>query len=128
MTDLKNLKKVKSFNIDEFDGMNVKIGEVILMDVEQKDFGDGLKEVRQIRILTENLSKEGQEEIKAGEYVGLKKDLTTGEWGYPDGSNSKAMKVLNYFKVNSFDELIGKKCMVVKRVNDNKEFLGIHFG
>lgn len=127
MSDLKNLKKVKSIDIEEFDGVKSKIEDVVLMDAETKNFGDGDTEVRQLKIISEKLNTEGNE-IRASEFVALKKDEESGEWGIPDNSNAKAMKVLNYFKVDNFEDLKGKECMVVKRVKNDKQFLGIHHG
>jgi hypothetical protein len=127
MTDLKNLKKIKSFDIEEFDGVKSKIADVLLLDVEVKNFGDGDKEIRQLKIITERLNAEG-EPLIATEFVALKKDLDTNEWGIPDNTDAKAMKFLNYFKVGDFDELKGKECRVVKRVKNDKSFLGIHYG
>lgn len=127
MTDLKNLKKIKSFDIGEFDGVKSQIADVLMLDAEVKNFGDGEKEVRQIKVITEKLNEEG-EPITAGEFVALKKDPDTNEWGIPDNPDAKAMKFLNYFQVNDFEALKGKECMVVKRVKNGKSFLGIHFG
>lgn len=129
LEELKNLKKVKSFDIDEYDGKKSKIEEVELTKIEQKDFGSGLQETRQIIIRTLNLDENEEQPIQAQEYISLKQDKETKEFGIPENPNSKAMKILNYFKVKTFDELVGKDCMIVKRVKENgKEFLGIHYG
>jgi len=127
MNELKNLKKVKSFDIADFDGMKSKIGQVELTKVEEKDFGSGLVKVQQIIISSENLQTSGKE-IIAREYIPLKFDDELKEFGIPENPNSSAMKILNYFKVKDFSELEGKECMIVKRVKKDKEFLGIHFG
>ncbi len=129
LEELKNLKKVKSFDIDEYDGNKSKIKEVELTKIEQKDFGQGLQDTRQIIVRTESLDDNEEQPIQALEYISLKKDVETGEFGIPENPKSNAMKMLNYFKVKTFDELVGKECMVVKRVKENgKEFLGIHYG
>lgn len=128
MSNLKDLKKIKSFEIDDFDGVNTTIEDVVLLDVDTKDFGDGLKEVRQLKIITSNLAKKGEEEFRASEYVSLKYDQKTKAWGYSENPKSKATKILNFFGVKDFEELIGKKCRVVKRMNGDKFFLGIHHG
>lgn len=128
MTDLKNLKKVKGFDIEKYDGVTSKIGEVELLDIKEKDFGNGLVQTRQIKVSSENLNSEG-EEVFATEYVSLKLDKKTNIFGIPENSESVAMKFLKYFKVNDFEELKGVKCSIVKRIGkNNKEFLGIHFG
>lgn len=124
--DLKNLKKVKSFDFDKYDGMKSNVASVEETDVEKKDFGEGEKEVKQLVISTENLESE-EKPVYAKEFIALKKD-DDGEWGIPENTNSKAMKVLKYFNVDNFADLIGKECMVVKRVNGDKTILGIYGG
>ncbi len=127
MTDLKNLKQIKSIDLEEFDGTQSKIASVTLLDPQTKDFGEGEVETRQILIETENLSKDSDVKITAREYISLKKD-SDGEWGIPTSKNSKATKVLNFFKINSFDELEGKECLVVRKVSGDRTLLGIHVG
>jgi len=126
--DLKNLKKVESFDYDEYDGKKSRIANVEELDVETKDFGDGAKEIKQLLITTENLSTDEDNPVIAREYVALKKDYKTGEWGIPSAQDSKAMKILNYFKVSNFSDLIGKECMAVKRVKGDRTFLAIYGG
>ena len=127
MTDLKNLKKIKSIDIDEFNGIKSKIGTVKLEDVETKDFGKGLQEVRQVLIESEVLNDDKERPITAREYVSLRK--IDGEWGFSDSPKAKAQKMLNFFKVSSFDELQGKSIVINKKQRDNgKEFLGFGFG
>lgn len=129
LENLKNLKKVKSFDIEEFDGVKSKVKEVILTDVEIKNFGSGDQKVQQLIIKSENLGDNEEKPIQAIEYISLKYDSETEQFGIPENAKSKAMKFLNYFKVESFDEVIGKECMIVKRVKENgSEFLGIHYG
>lgn len=127
MEDLKSLKKVKGFDISEYQNKSSKIENVEMLDAESKDFGDGVKQVRQLKITSANLSENG-EPVKAIEFVALKLDVESNEWGIPENPDSKAMKVLNYFEVEDFSELIGKECLVVKRVKGDKSFLGIHYG
>jgi len=127
MTELSNLKKVKSFDIEQFDGLKSTIGSVELMDVETKDFGDGAKEVRQVLVKSTNLGDNVDKPICASEYIGLKKD-EDGNWGMADAKNSKAMRFLSYFKVENLEDLNGKECLIVKRDKGNKDILGIHFG
>ena len=127
MTDLKNLKKVKSIDIEQYDGTKSKIANVELLDVQTRDFGEGEVETRQILITTENLDTSGEVEITAREYVSLKQDKE-GEWGIPDSKNSVATKILTFFNINSFDELAGKEVMVVRKIKGTKTVLGIHFG
>lgn len=125
--DLKNLKKVKSFDFDKYDGMQSKIASVEETSEEVKDFGDGQKAVKQLIVSTENLSESEDEPVYAKEYVGLKKD-SNGEWGIPENVNSKAMKIMKYFNVDNFADLVGKECRVVKRINGEKTILGIYGG
>lgn len=129
MTNLKDLKKVKSFDVDEFDGVKSTIESVELLDVEKKDFGDGEQELRQILIKSANLEPKNEKGIYASEYVGLKKDPETQEWGIPENPGSKAMKFLKYFKAEDFEDIKGKECLIVKRESKNgKTLLGIHHG
>jgi len=127
MVDLKNLKKVKVFDIGEYSGMDSIIELVELEEIKTADFGKGPVDTRQIKISSANLNKEGKE-IRAVEYISLKFDTESKEFGIPDSPNSKAMKFLKFFEVNNFDELKNKKCMIVKRVKGDKSFLGIHNG
>lgn len=127
MSDLKNLKKVKSIDLSEYEGTKTTIAKVELLDAETKDFGDGAVEVRQILIETANLSDDEKRPITVKEWVSLKQD-EDGEWGIPDGKNSKAMKILKFFAVENFDDLIGKQCLVVKRVSGDRITLGISMG
>lgn len=126
MSELKNLKKVKSFDIDEFDGVKSTIEIVELSDIQTKDFGNGEQKVRQIILKSENLNKDSDKEIRAIEYISLKYDEDLKEFGIPESPKSKAMQVLNYFKVDNFEDLKGKKCIIVKRAKGDKTFLGIH--
>lgn len=128
LEQLRNLKKVKGFDIEEFDGVKSTIKEVLLSEIEKKDFGRGLVETRQIIVKSANLGDSEEHPIQAIEYISLKKDIETGEFGIPENPKSKAMNFLRYFKADSFDEVIGKECMIIKRVNERGEFLGIHFG
>ena len=123
-----NLEKVKSFDIDKFDGEKVKIASVELLDVEKKDFGDGKKEVRQILIMTEPLEGEGDNAVTAREYVPLKKNQETGKFGMPENPNSKAMTMLSFFKVDDLGDLEGREVMVVKKVKGERTVLGIAYG
>jgi hypothetical protein len=131
MTDLKNLKVVSSFNYDLYDGVKSSIDSVELQPRETKDFGKGNVEVQQVIVTTKNLAKKGKEVI-AKEYISLKLDSETNEFGIPDGADSIAQKFLKYFKVSNLTELEGKECMVVKRVKERKgkesTLLGIHHG
>lgn len=124
MTDLKNLKKVKGFDIEEFNGVKSVIEVVELSDIEEKDFGDGLVQTRQIIVKSANLS-ESDKELRAVEFISLKYDTETKEFGIPENPNSKAMKFLNYFKVDNFEDLKGKECLIVKKAKGEKTFLGI---
>jgi hypothetical protein len=128
LEELKNLKKVKGFDIEEFNGVKSKIAEVELTDVEEKVFNGKKTIVRQIIVKTENLIDGKENPIQAIEYVPLKFDKENNEFGIPENSESKAMKMLAFFKAKSFDELIGKECLVVKRVKGDREFLGIQYG
>lgn len=125
---LKSLKKVKGFDIDSYDGTKSKIGSVELSEIKNLDFGRGLTSTRQLIIKSENITESESNPILVTEYIPLKFDEETKEFGIPENVNSKAMKFLAYFKVNSFDEVIGKECMIVKRVTDKGNFLGIHMG
>lgn len=127
MSDLKNLKKVKSIDLSEYEGTKTTIEKVELLDVEEKDFGEGKVEVRQILIETANLSDDEKKPIRVKEWVSLKKD-EDGEWGIPDGKNSKATKILKFFEVENFDDLIGKQCLIVKKVSGDRTTLGISMG
>lgn len=129
MENLKDLKKVKSIDIEKYDGVKTKIEKVELLDVQEKEFikGEGLKEVRQILIETENFSDDESIKITCKEWISLKKDKD-GEWGIPDSKLSNATKILSFFEVKSFDELIGKECRVLRKVKGDKKVLGIHFG
>lgn len=125
---LKNLKKVKSFDYGEFDGVKTTIENVTLTEVETKDFGEGEQEVQQIIVETMNVGDNEEKPTVGREFISLKKDVD-GIFGIPENANSKAMKFLKYFEVSTFDELIGKKCMIVVRVNTkDKKTLGIHYG
>ena len=127
MSELKSLKKLKSVDIEEFNGVKSKIASVELSDVEEKDFGEGKQLVRQIKVTTENLSEDKDKPITATEYISLKNE--DGEWGYSESPKSKAMKFLTFFKVNSFDELVGKDCVAIIKMKENgKQFLGISHG
>lgn len=128
LEELKNLKKVKGFDIEEFNGIKSKIAEVTLTEIEEKVFNGKKTLTRQIIVKSANLVDSTDNPIQATEYVPLKLDKETNEFGIPENSESKAMKMLAFFKVKSFDEIIGKDCLIVKRVNKDREFLGIQFG
>lgn len=125
---IKDLKTIKSFDIDKYDGKKVEIESVELSPIETKNFGDGEKEVQQIIIKTKNISDVGEKEVKVIEYISLKKDIETGEFGIPDSKKSNAQKMLQYFRVNTFDELIGQEVRIVKKLTEKGTFLGFHYG
>lgn len=128
MVNLKDLKTVKSFDIQEYNRVKTKIASVELSEVESKDFGKGLTEVQQILVKTENLAKGGEKEFQVIEYISLSKDVETNEFGIPSSMKSKAQKILTSFKVSNFDDLIGKECVVVRTIKDNgKEYLKISY-
>ena len=122
-----NSTTVESVDLTEFSGLNSEIESVELLDVEKKDFGDGEKEVRQILIKSKNLNTEDKP-VYAYEYIPLKKDSETGDWGFSEHENSKAMMFLNFFKVGNFEDLKGIGCLIVSRKKGDKTFLGIHHG
>lgn len=123
-----NLDKVASFDIDKYDGEKVKVASVELLPVEKKDFGDGLKEVQQVLILTEPLEGEGENAITAREYIPLKKDNETGNFGMPENANSKAMTMLAYFKIDDLGDLVGREVTAVKRIKGDRPVLGFRHG
>lgn len=125
---IKDLKTIKSFDIDKYDGKKVEIESVELSPIETKNFGDGEKEVQQIIIKTKNIADVGEKEVKVIEYISLKKDIETGEFGIPDSKKSNAQKMLQYFRVNTFDELIGQEVRIVKKLTEKGTFLGFHYG
>jgi len=125
---IENLKTVQSFDIDKYDGVRAKIEKVELSPIEMKNFGEGDKEVQQIIITTSNIADENEKAINIIEYISLKKDIETGEFGIPENSKSKAQKMLKYFKVTNFKDLIGKEVRVCKKVTDKGTFLGFHYG
>jgi len=128
MSELKNLKKIKGFDINEFDGLKSEIENVELLNVESKDFGKGAINTRQIKITTKNLATDGSE-TRGTEYVSLKFDNESKLWGYPEFKDSKAMKILTYFDVKDFEELKNKNCVVLKKLrNGDKLYLGINYG
>lgn len=126
-TEIKNLKKLKSIDIEEFNGVKTTISSVELLDVEEKDFGDGKQLVRQILVKSQNLSKDLDKPITGSEYISLKRDGD--DWGFSDSPKSKAMRMLSFFKVSSLDELVGKDVVAIMKQRDNgKTFLGLNFG
>ena len=126
MSELENLKKVKSADISEFDGIKSIIEKVELLNVEKKTFGEDTKEVRQVLIETKNLSDD-ETPVTAKEWIGLKN--VKGEWVIPDNKNAKAIKFMSYFKVDNLAQLEGKECLVVGRDKGNERIvLGIHHG
>lgn len=127
MSELENLKKVKSLDVSEFDGVRSIIEKVEMLDPEKKTFGDEIKEVRQVLVETKNLSNDEENKITAREWIGLKK--IDNQWVIPDNSNAKAIKFMSYFKVDNLKQLEGKECLVVGRDKGNERIvLGIHFG
>lgn len=128
MSNLKNLKVIKSFDIQEYNGVKTKIASTELSEIESKDFGKGLVDVQQVLVKTENLAKEGEREFQVTEYISLSKDIESGEFGIPSSLKSNAQKILTSFKVSNFEELIGKECVVIRTVKDNgKEYLKISY-
>jgi hypothetical protein len=125
---IKDLKTVKSFDIDKYDGIKVKIEAVELTPIEVKNFGNGDKEVQQIVVKTENIADKGEKEIQVIEYISLKKDSETGKFGIPDSKKSNAQKMLAYFEADNFEELVGKEVRIVKKLTDKGTFLGFHYG
>jgi hypothetical protein len=124
MTNLKDLKKVKTFNVEEFDGLKTKIASVVMTDIK---IWEGT-ESRQLEITTEKVKSEKGIEIEVKEWINLKKDNESNEWGIPDNSDSNAMKFLTFFQVSNFEEVIGKDCMIVKKIRKDKSVLGIRYG
>lgn len=121
--DLKNLKPIKSFDFQRYDGMETTIDRV------ETVAGEFNKEpTLQIVVYTSNVAEQGEKELEIREYVSLFKDKQTGEFGYPEGMDTKYQKFLKYFDVNNFEELIGKKCKIVSRLKDGKKYLGIAHG
>lgn len=126
--NLKNLKRLKSVDIDQFNGTKAKISSVELLDELEGDFGKGKQTVRQILIKSENLNSNDDNIITASEYVSLKYDKTNKVWGYSDSPKSKAMQILKFYNIDSFDKLINKEIIVLKKQKENgKEYLGIQF-
>ena len=128
MSNLKNLTKVKSIDLEKYDGKKATIEKVELLDVESKDFGEGLIETRQILVTTSNIAESGEDiPITAREYISLRKDKE-GNWGYSDGKHSSATKMLTFFDAKDFEELIGKDCLVIRKTRGQRIVLGINFG
>jgi len=127
MTSLKDLKKFKGVDIDEFNGVKSIIEVVSLEDPKQIDFGDGMKETRQIKISSKVLNEGSETELRANEYVSVFQK--NGVWGFSESPKSKAQKILTYFKVDNFEALQGKEIIINKKIKENgKEFLGFSYG
>lgn len=119
--DLTKLKGVKGINYDEYNMIETKIAEI-----EIKDFAKpGEKENLSMIIKTEPI---GQLGIQAKESISLFRD-EDGSVCYSEKPNSNSGKMLNFFKVESFDELVGLKVTsLVKTKQDGSERIGFYFG
>lgn len=118
---IKNLKKVKTFDIDKYDGVVTKIANVELLEVEEKTFGDDKVLTQQILIETENIGTE-EMPVVVKNWINLKFDKNTEEFGIPDSPKSEAMKFLRFFEVDDLTQLVGVKCQVVKKLKDDGSF------
>lgn len=122
--DLKNLTARKGLDFDEFSFMDSKI-ELI----ETREFPDKKTGEKRLALLIKSaIVKEGTQ-LRATEFINIWIDEKSKEICYSDNAGSNAKKMLSFFKVNSFDELIGKDCKIVVRVKDNgSKDLGLYFG
>lgn len=118
---LKDIKGKKGLDLDEFNFKDTTI-EV----VEAKDYSTPDEERLRLLVQTEIL-KEGTK-LRATEFITLFRDDEQ-KISYSKSANSNAQKMLDYFKVSNFEELKGKPCKAVVKVNDKGEKrVGIYFG
>lgn len=125
MVSLKDLKKFKSVDIEQFDGVKSTIEKIYVDQPREFTHNNETKTVVNLIVETANLNTEDDKVITAKEYIGLYEQ--DGALGHSTAPTSKAYKMLKHFKIENFEELVGKECLVVRRVKQNdRVVLGIH--
>ena len=126
MVSIKDLKKHKGVDIEKYNGVKSTIQSVEILEPKTYKFNGVDTEVINLCITSKNLADEGEKEFTANELVRLYED--EGVLGFSTKAGSKAQKILTYYKVDDFEELVGKECLIVKRVTEKGQFLGIQYG
>ena len=122
--ELTKLKGVEGVDIREFNMKDTNI-EVVETKMSTRNTANGVEENYFIQIQSAPLTEKG---LRATTFISLWKDEND-ELCYSKNPNSNASKILNYFKVDSFEKLKGLKAQTIVRINSNmKEKLEIYFG
>jgi len=96
--------------------------------VEIRDYSTATDQKLRMLIQTK-LVDEKKNKIRGTLFINLWKDRESGEIVYSKSENSYATKLLNFFKVENFEQLKGQKCKTIVKVdNNNKNRLEIYFG
>lgn len=124
--DLSKLKGVEGVDLNEFNMIDTEIENVELKS-NTKTINGKIEENIFLEITSKQLHD--TKNIRARTFISMWKDEESGSLAYSTSPNSNATKILNFFKVDSFDKLKGLACKTIKRVNDSgKEKLDIYFG
>lgn len=85
-------------------------------------------ESEQLRLVISTSRVDDTNELRGKEFVNLFRDKE-GNVCYSKSPNSVAQKILMYFNVADFNELIGMKCNIrVRMLESGKKVLGIDYG
>jgi hypothetical protein len=123
--------------MDNYNGVRTKIADVQVEWRESRwDKGQELPNGETVKVpraivYSESLGSNALgDPIVVREEFPLKQHPTKGSWGPSEHPDAKARKFLNYYKSNSFKDVIGRDAVVVKKVRSGtgKPYLGYNFG
>lgn len=122
MVTLKDLKGKEGL---DYDSLNFK--DSFIEIVEIKDYSKNDKE-EQKRVIIQTAKLVEGRNIRGTTFITLFRD-EEGNLCYSTSPNSKASKMLKFFGVDNFEDLKGKPCKVVVKLDNNfKKKVEIWFG
>ena len=123
--DLSKLKAVEGIDLSEFNMIETEI-ENVEVKQNSKNVAGKIEENIFLEITSKQLHD--TKNIRARTFISMWKD-EEGDLAYSKSANSNATKILNFFKVDSFEKLKGLPCKTIVRINDaGKEKLDVYFG
>jgi len=122
---LSSLKGKKGLDLKQFHNQEITIDSVEVK--HSLVTRDGKTEDNYyLEVTSSPLNENG---FTARTFISLWKNEETGEFNYSLKENSNSYKMLNFFQVSSFEELVGKKTTAILRLNDNgTQKVDIYYG
>lgn len=124
--DLSSMVGKEGVNLDNYNMIDTEIEHVIPKQRKIKNDDGSFRESYFLDIQTKQL--DDTMNIRGRTFINFWKE-EDGTLGFSLKENSNSYKILNYFKVDNFNDLVGKKCQtIVRQDNNGNKKLDVYFG